>query len=56
MEEQIEILQLENAGLRVQNDLQQKAIDSMERELKVLRRFKQIVSRAGNVADSLVVR
>lgn len=50
-----EILELENTGLRYQNKIQQEKLLAAERELRLLRRFKNLVDRAGEIVDRLAV-
>ena len=47
-------LTLENKALRFQNEFQAKLLRENEKELRYLRRFKNLVDRCGEVCDKLI--
>lgn len=55
VKDDVEILQLENKGLRFQNEVQQQKLRDAARELHYLRRFKNLIDRAGAILDKLTV-
>lgn len=49
-----QLVELENKALRFQNETQAQMLQERDKELFYLRRFKNLVDRAGYILDKLV--